>query len=50
MKEQAAYAQAGGVAEEVISAIRTVIAFGGQTKECERYIPQSPMLPTESEV
>lgn len=37
VKEQAAYAEAGGVAEEVISAIRTVVAFGGQEKECARY-------------
>ncbi|KAF6034287.1 ABCB1 [Bugula neritina] len=37
LEEQGAYAEAGGVAEEVLSAIRTVIAFGGQNKECERY-------------
>uniref|UniRef100_A0A672U8B8 ATP binding cassette subfamily B member 1 n=1 Tax=Strigops habroptila TaxID=2489341 RepID=A0A672U8B8_STRHB len=36
-KEQAAYAKAGAVAEEVLSAIRTVIAFGGQEKEIKRY-------------
>uniref|UniRef100_A0A8C4JA74 Phosphatidylcholine translocator ABCB4-like n=1 Tax=Dromaius novaehollandiae TaxID=8790 RepID=A0A8C4JA74_DRONO len=36
-KEQAAYAKAGAVAEEVLSAIRTVIAFGGQDKEIKRY-------------
>ncbi|KAJ7408592.1 Multidrug resistance protein 1A [Willisornis vidua] len=36
-KEQAAYAKAGAVAEEVLAAIRTVIAFGGQEKEIERY-------------
>lgn len=36
VQEQAAYAQAGGVAEEVLSAIRTVIAFGGESKECDR--------------
>jgi len=34
---QKAYAEAGGVAEEVLSAVRTVIAFGGQNKECERF-------------
>ncbi|XP_045621631.1 ATP-dependent translocase ABCB1 [Procambarus clarkii] len=34
MKE---YARAGSVAEEVISAIRTVVAFGGETKEVCRY-------------
>ncbi|XP_030639390.1 ATP-dependent translocase ABCB1 [Chanos chanos] len=36
-KEQTAYAKAGAVAEEVLSAIRTVFAFGGQKKEIERY-------------
>ncbi|XP_061530021.1 ATP-dependent translocase ABCB1-like isoform X1 [Phycodurus eques] len=36
-KEQAAYAKAGAVAEEVLSAIRTVFAFNGQQKELERY-------------
>ncbi|XP_065929444.1 ATP-dependent translocase ABCB1 isoform X3 [Magallana gigas] len=32
-----AYAKAGAVADEVLGAIRTVVAFGGQDKECERY-------------
>ncbi|KAM4705168.1 ATP-dependent translocase ABCB1-like [Rhinophrynus dorsalis] len=36
-KELKAYAKAGAVAEEVLGAIRTVIAFGGQKKEIERY-------------
>ncbi|KAJ8353932.1 hypothetical protein SKAU_G00214990 [Synaphobranchus kaupii] len=36
-KEQTAYAKAGAVAEEVLSAVRTVIAFSGQRKEIERY-------------
>ncbi|KAG1947910.1 ATP-dependent translocase ABCB1 [Pimephales promelas] len=36
-KEQTAYAKAGAVAEEVLSAIRTVFAFGGQKKEIMRY-------------
>nr|XP_057939638.1 ATP-dependent translocase ABCB1-like isoform X3 [Doryrhamphus excisus] len=36
-KEQAAYAKAGIVAEEVLSSIRTVFAFSGQQKEIERY-------------
>ncbi|MBN3305635.1 MDR1 protein, partial [Amia calva] len=36
-KEQTAYAKAGAVAEEVLSAIRTVIAFDGQKKELQRY-------------
>ena len=37
-KELAAYAKAGAVAEEVISAIRTVTAFGGQEKEANRLV------------
>ncbi|XP_060229860.1 phosphatidylcholine translocator ABCB4 isoform X3 [Meriones unguiculatus] len=36
-KELAAYAKAGAVAEEALGAIRTVIAFGGQNRELERY-------------
>ncbi|XP_061918755.1 phosphatidylcholine translocator ABCB4-like isoform X2 [Entelurus aequoreus] len=36
-KEQAAYAKAGSVAEEVLSSIRTVFAFSGQQKEIDRY-------------
>ncbi|KAM9724519.1 ATP-dependent translocase ABCB1 [Menidia menidia] len=36
-KEQTAYAKAGAVAEEVLSAIRTVFAFSGQNKEIQRY-------------
>ncbi|XP_063777546.1 ATP-dependent translocase ABCB1-like [Pseudophryne corroboree] len=36
-KELTAYAKAGAVAEEVLAAIRTVIAFGGQNKEIVRY-------------
>ncbi|OPJ81787.1 multidrug resistance protein 1 [Patagioenas fasciata monilis] len=36
-KELTAYARAGAVAEEVLAAIRTVVAFGGQRKEIERY-------------
>ncbi|XP_031432465.1 ATP-binding cassette, sub-family B (MDR/TAP), member 4 isoform X2 [Clupea harengus] len=36
-KEQTAYAKAGAVAEEVLSAVRTVFAFGGQKKEIDRY-------------
>ncbi|CAG9824400.1 unnamed protein product [Phaedon cochleariae] len=32
-----AYGTAGAIAEEVLSSIRTVIAFGGQEKEIERY-------------
>ncbi|XP_057304790.1 ATP-dependent translocase ABCB1-like isoform X3 [Hydractinia symbiolongicarpus] len=36
-REQTAYAEAGAVAEEVISSIRTVVAFGGQEDEIKRY-------------
>ncbi|KAK3742595.1 hypothetical protein RRG08_023427 [Elysia crispata] len=36
--ERQAYAEAGDVAEEVFSSIRTVQAFNGQEKEYERYI------------
>ncbi|XP_018541648.1 ATP-binding cassette, sub-family B (MDR/TAP), member 4 [Lates calcarifer] len=36
-KEQTAYAKAGAVAEEVLSAIRTVFAFSGQDREIKRY-------------
>ncbi|XP_065186517.1 phosphatidylcholine translocator ABCB4-like isoform X2 [Sycon ciliatum] len=39
-KEQEAYAKAGGVAEEVLSSIRTVVAFGGESKETERYVKE----------
>ena len=35
--ELKAYAKSGGVAEEVIGAIRTVMAFGGQKKEVDRF-------------
>lgn len=34
--ELQAYAKAGAVADEVLSAIRTVAAFGGETKEVQR--------------
>ncbi|CAJ0913935.1 1048_t:CDS:2, partial [Entrophospora sp. SA101] len=33
-----AYAAAGGVAEQVLSGIRTVVAFGGEQREIQRYI------------
>ncbi|CAJ1087609.1 bile salt export pump-like [Xyrichtys novacula] len=36
-KELQAYAKAGAVADEVLSAIRTVAAFGGELKEVQRY-------------
>jgi len=31
------YAEAGGVAEEVLSSVRTVVAFGGQENEVSKY-------------
>ncbi|XP_064185885.1 bile salt export pump [Anguilla rostrata] len=36
-RELLAYAKAGAVADEVLSSIRTVVAFGGEQKEVERY-------------
>ncbi|KAG9340851.1 hypothetical protein JZ751_020044, partial [Albula glossodonta] len=36
-RELLAYAKAGAVADEVLSSIRTVAAFGGERKEVERY-------------
>ena len=39
-KELKAYAKAGAIAEEVLGALRTVYAFGGQKKEVERYVLQ----------
>ena len=36
-KEMSAYGKAGAIAEEALSAIRTVVAFGGQNKEVESY-------------
>ncbi|XDV29988.1 hypothetical protein PO909_033000 [Leuciscus waleckii] len=36
-RELKAYAKAGAVADEVLSSIRTVAAFGGEHKEAERY-------------
>ena len=35
--EQKKYAGAGAIAEEVLSSIRTVLAFGGEEKEAHRY-------------
>lgn len=36
-RELKAYAKAGAVADEVLSSIRTVAAFGGEQKEADRY-------------
>ena len=44
VQEQAAYGKAGAIAEEVLSAIRTVAAFGGEKKEVERWVAVSLML------
>ena len=49
--ELKAYAKAGAIAEEVLGAIRTVVAFGGQNKECERLVSkalQTPSIPPET--
>ena len=35
-REQKEYASAGAVAEEVLSSVRTVVAFGGEYKEARR--------------
>lgn len=35
-RELKAYAKAGAVADEVLSAIRTIAAFGGEDKEAQR--------------
>lgn len=35
-QEQTSYAKAGAIAEEVLSSIRTVVAFGGEEKEIQR--------------
>ena len=37
LQELAIYASSGGMAEEIISAIRTVVVFGGQDKEYQRF-------------
>ncbi|XP_023237034.1 multidrug resistance protein 1-like isoform X2 [Centruroides sculpturatus] len=37
MSELSAYGKAGAVAEEVLSSIRTVVSFGGERKEIDRY-------------
>lgn len=37
VKEQNAYSAAANVVEEVLSGIRTVFAFGGESVEIERY-------------
>lgn len=44
-QELNAYGQAGSVAEEVLGAIRTVIAFNGEQKEVDRYAEK--LVPAE---
>ena len=41
--EQKEYAGAGAIAEEVLSSIRTVVAFGGEYKEVKRYVAHSSL-------
>ncbi|VVC86230.1 multidrug resistance protein homolog 49-like [Leptidea sinapis] len=36
-REMASYSQAGKQAEEVLKSVRTIVAFGGENKEIERY-------------
>ncbi|XP_055690906.1 multidrug resistance protein homolog 49-like [Lutzomyia longipalpis] len=36
-KEFESYSNAGAISEEVFTSIRTVVAFGGEEKECQRY-------------
>lgn len=43
--ELTAYGQAGSVAEEVLGAVRTVIAFNGEEKEVQRY--KEKLMPAE---
>lgn len=44
-QEMVSYGNAGTIAEEVLSSIRTVVAFGGEKKEVDRY--KSHLAPTE---
>lgn len=37
-KELRAYSMAGAVAEEILTSIRTVIAFNGQQKAIDKYV------------
>jgi len=38
LREERAYLRAGSAAEEVLSAIRTVVAFGGEEREERRSV------------
>lgn len=44
-KEQSLYATSGAIASEVLSAVRTVVAYGGEFKEHERSVKYSFALP-----
>mmetsp|Transcript_6186 Transcript_6186/g.9532 ORF Transcript_6186/g.9532 Transcript_6186/m.9532 type:complete len:1380 (+) Transcript_6186:167-4306(+) len=46
-KGQAAYATAGGIADEVLTSIRTVAAFGGEKRSEERYVDALQLAKTE---
>ena len=44
VRAQSAYAAAGAIAQEVLSSIRTVVAFGGEYKELDRSLSHSLSL------
>ena len=44
MSEMSAYAKAGSVAEETLSAFKTVLAFGQEKRECQRYTDFNLMI------
>ena len=46
---QEIYAKAGGIAEEVISCMRTVVAFGGENTEIARYLDRVAAAQKEGE-
>ena len=43
-REQETYAEGGGVAEEVLSCIRTVTSFNGQNQDLKRYERYSDII------
>lgn len=49
-RELQAYAQAGAVAEEVLGAIRTVVAFGGQERESKRWCSNPQACPVSAAI
>ena len=44
-REEKSYAAAGGVAEEVLSTVRTIFAFGGQKRESRRCVCVCAWIP-----